>query len=114
VIFKAAAPPSGESSKTFIAVVATQTSIPAAAARAMPSTARFENLRSIRSPAAGKNSDGRIWFLENLSPGRAVDRPTIRQEFVGLWPRKDDFIRKGGGALEAGATLVCPVRAAGL
>jgi len=58
------------------------------------------------SPAAGKNSGGWIWFLENLSPGGAVNSPAIRQEFVGLGPRKDDFIRKSGGALEAGAKSV--------
>jgi hypothetical protein len=39
-----AAPPSGESINLLIAVVATQISMPAVAARAMQSTARFENL----------------------------------------------------------------------
>jgi hypothetical protein len=47
MILTAAAPPPGESSKTLIAMVATQASIPAAAARAMQSTARFENLQNI-------------------------------------------------------------------
>jgi hypothetical protein len=37
-------PLAGESINLLIAVVATQTSMPAAAARAMQSTARFENL----------------------------------------------------------------------
>jgi hypothetical protein len=46
-ILTAGAPPPGESSRTLIARVATQASMPAAAASAMQSTARFENLRSI-------------------------------------------------------------------
>src|SRR5882757_2647455 len=74
MIFKAAALLSGESSNTFIAMVVTQTSMPAAAARAMQSTARFENLRSILILPRAKTPAGEFgsWtFCRRAAPSSA-------------------------------------------
>jgi hypothetical protein len=106
-IFKAAAPLSGESSNTFIAMVATQASMPAAAARAMQSTARFENLRSILILPRSKTTTGEFgsWTICHVRvlDSRTIRQEFVRQEFVWLPQRKHDLIGKRSRALPGGS-----------
>src|SRR5258708_12671085 len=72
----AAAPSPGESSRTLIAMLATQASMPPAAARAMQSTARFENLRSIGILLRAKTLAGEFgsWKIFHLAPPSSPPR----------------------------------------